>query len=231
MIFVRIARRNTVTYFKHKPCGKHEIYTIRASRVRLTLILCVSRGRREKFLSLIQVFNTFTFYGIDISLLALLTVFLTQFLKKTLFKSAQKKIITFLPFMLGTIFYAVYAGLRNLSLLYVLNEYSSILEHGISVGAIATLYYIMYEQFVREKKATSQTEQVISALIEGYIPAESVERASKAIAEALARDVTGNGMTRAQEILAEYSDGEIDERNMQLLCRLIIETLAHLTTK
>ena len=182
-------------------------------------------------MSLIQVFNTFTFYGIDISLLALLNVFITQILKKTLFKNAQKKIITFLPFMLGTLFYAVYAGLRNLSFIYVLNEYTSILEHGISVGAIATLYYIMYEQFVREKSGLSKTEQVISALIEGYVPTDSVEKASKAIAEALAKDVTGNGMTRAQEILAEYSNGEIGERDLQLLCKLIIESLAHLTTK
>ena len=182
-------------------------------------------------MSFIQIFNTFTFYGIDISLLALLTTLLTQLIKKLIFRKANKKLVTFLPFILGTLFYAVYAGLRNLSLDYLLVEYVSILEHGISVGAIATLYYIMYEQFVRTKSNLSETEKVISALIEGYVPTDSLEAAAKAVAEVIARDVTGNGATRAKEILTEYSDGELNERDLQLLSKLIIETLAHMTTK
>ena len=182
-------------------------------------------------MSLIQIFASFTFYGIDISLLALLTVFTTQIIKKTLFKHAQKKLVTFLPFVLGTLFYAVYAAVSRLSLLYLVNEYVSILEHGISVGAVATLFYIMYEQFVRVKDNLSETEKVIAALIEGYVPTEKVDGAARAIAEAIERDVTGNGMSKAKEILAEYSGGEICERDIQLISRLIIETLAHLTTK
>lgn len=161
--------------------------------------------------------------------LALLTAIVTQIIKKLLFKRA-KKLATFLPFMLGTLFYAVYACVRNLSVYYVLHEYVSVLEHGISVGAIATLYYVLYEQFVRERKGLSETEKVISALIEGYVPTDSIEKAAKAVAEAIGRDVTGNGALRAQEILAEYSNGEITERDIQLLSKLIIETLAHLTT-
>ena len=182
-------------------------------------------------MSFIHIFSTFTFYGIDISLLALLTVIVTQVLKKTIFKNAQKKLITFLPFMLGTLFYAVYAAVRNLSIQYLLSEYVSVLEHGISVGAVATLFYVLYEQFVRQKSGLSETEKIISTLIEGYVPKDSVETAAKEIAEALARDVTGSGATRAQEILAKYSNGETDERDLKLLCMLIIETLAHLTTK
>ena len=182
-------------------------------------------------MSFIQIIATFTFYGIDVSCLALLTTLSTQVIKKALFKNADKKLVTFLPFLLGTLFYAVYAAVRNLSLQYLLSEYVSIVEHGISVGAIATLYYVLYEQFVRVKSGLSETEQIISTLIEGYIPKENVEKAAKEIAEALARDVTGNGAARAQEILAEYSDGEADERDLKLLCMLIIETLAHLTTK
>ena len=191
----------------------------------------VSRERREKFLSLIQIFASFTFYGIDISLLALLTVVLTQVIKKTVFKHAQKMVITFLPFILGTLFYAVYASVSRLSILYLAEEYVSVIEHGISVGAVATLYYILYEQFIRVKDNLSETEKVIATLIEGYIPTDSVEGAASAIAEAIERDVTGNGMSKAKEILAEYSNGEICERDLQLLCKLIIETLAHLTTK
>ena len=193
--------------------------------------MSVSRERREIFLSLIQIFNTFTFYGIDISLLALLTTLTTQLIKKTIFENAQKKLVTFLPFMLGTLFYAVYAGLRHMSFYYILNEYVSILEHGISVGAVATLYYIMYEQFVRVKDNLSETEKVISTLIDGFVPTDATEQAAKEIAAAIEKDVTGTGAKKAQEILAEYSNGEANERDLQLLCKLIIETLAHLTTK
>ena len=190
----------------------------------------MSRARGENFLSFIKIFSTFTFYGIDISCLALATTLLTQLLKKLIFKT-NKKLVTFLPFVLGTIFYAAYAAVRNLSLSYLLDEYVTILEHGISVGAVATLYYVLYEQFVRTKSNISQTEKVISTLIEGYVPSNNLEEAAKSIAEAIARDVTGNGATRAKEILAQYSEGDVNERDLQLLSKLIIETLAHMTTE
>lgn len=164
-------------------------------------------------------------------LLALATSVATQIVKKLFFKKACKKLVTFLPFILGTLFYAAYAAVRNLSIFFVLCEYVSVMEHGISVGAVATLYYVLYEQFVRERSNLSATEKVISTLIEGYIPTDSVEAAAKSVAEAIARDVTGNGATRAKEILTEYSDGEITERDLQLLSKLIIETLANISTK
>ena len=84
-------------------------------------------GAKEINLSFIKIIDTFTFYGIDISLLATLTVLLTQLLKVTLFRRAQKKLVTFLPFIIGTFAYAVYAAVRNLSFCYLLDEYVSIL--------------------------------------------------------------------------------------------------------
>lgn len=182
-------------------------------------------------MTFIEIIDTFTFYGVDVLVLAAATALITQLLKLTLLKRAKKKIITFLPFMLGTLIYAVYAAVRNLSFFYVFEEYTLILEHGISVGAAATLYYVLYEQFVRERTNLSATEKVISTLIGGYIPTDSVEEAAKAVAEAIERDVTGNGAKRAEEIIADYSDGAISERDVQLLSKLIIETLAHMSTK
>lgn len=179
-------------------------------------------------MTFIEIIDTFTFYGVDVILLAGATALLTQLLKKTLFKRAQKKIVTFLPFVLGTVLYAVYAAVRNLSVCYVFEEYTAILEHGISVGATATLFYVMYEQFVRNKKGLSETEGVIATLIEGYVPEDKIESAAKAVAEAIQKDVTGNGASKAEEILTEFSGGEIGERNVKLLCKLIIETLAHM---
>lgn len=185
-------------------------------------------ARRRNFLTLIRIFDTFTFYGVDVVLLAFLTAGLTQVVKVTLFKRAQKKLVTFLPFIIGTLLYAIYAGLKNLSFYYVLTEYTEILEHGISVGAVATLYYVLYEQFVRVKTNATESERVIGTLIENYVPKENVEKVSKAIAEAIEKDVTGNGAKKAEEIILSYGGEELKESDVQLLCRLIIETLAHI---
>ncbi len=182
-------------------------------------------------MTFIEIIDTFTFYGIDVILLAAATALITQLMKKTLFSRAQKKIVTFLPFLTGIFLYAVYAGVRNMSVAYLFEEYTSIIEHGISVGTAATLYYVLYEQFVRKPNGLSETEKVVAALIEGYVPSDSIEAAAKAVAEAIGRDVTGNGAARAQEIIAGYADGEINEKDVVLLSKLIIETLAHMSTR
>lgn len=181
-------------------------------------------------MTFIQIIDTFTFYGVDVLLLAFATMCATQLIKKFLFKNSKKKLVTFLPFVIGTVLYAAYAAVRNLNFFYIFEEYASIAEHGFSVGMAATIYYILYEQFVREKSSITSTEKIITTLIEGYIPADSVEKAAKAVAEAIQRDVTGNGAVRAQEILTEYSGEEVNERDIRLLSKLIIETLAHITT-
>lgn len=190
---------------------------------------CVGRGEID--LTFIEIIDTFTFYGIDVTLLAAATALITQLMKKTLFSRAQKKIVTFLPFLTGIFLYAVYEGVRNMSVAYLFEEYTSIIEHGISVGTAATLYYVLYEQFVRKPNGLSETEKVVAALIEGYVPSDSIEAAAKAVAEAIGRDVTGNGAARAQEIIAGYADGEINEKDVVLLSKLIIETLAHMSTR
>lgn len=166
----------------------------------------------------------------DVILLAALTAVCVQIVKVTVFKRKKKKLLTFLPFLVGTVFYAAYAALKNWSVSYLLDEYTTILEHGISVGAVATLLYVLYEQFVREKSGLSTTQSVISTLIDGYVPSDNVEKVTKLISEAIEKDVTGNGAKRAAEILAENTNEGVSECDVQLLAKLIIETLAHIST-
>lgn len=181
-------------------------------------------------MTIIKIIDTFTFYGIDVVFLAFLTAISVQICKVTFLKKIQKKLLTFLPFALGTLFYAAYAALKNMSFNYLLEEYVNILEHGVSVGAVATLLYVMYEQFVRKDNSLSATESVISTLIEGYVPASNVQRVAVLIAEAIEKDVTGNGASKTAEILKANIGEDADECDVQLLSRLIIETLAHITT-
>lgn len=184
---------------------------------------------KEEILTIIKIIDAFTFYGVDVLLLAALTAAVTQVLKISVLKKLKKKILTFLPFVLGTLFYAIYECVCNLNIRLLLTDYVTIIEHGISVGAVATLLYVLHEQFIREKKGCTQTEQVVATLLEGYVPTDSVEKAAKEVAAAIERDVTGNGAARAEEIIGMYCEGEITERDIKLLSKLIIETLAHIT--
>lgn len=179
-------------------------------------------------MSIFQIIDAFAFYGLDVVLLATLTSLTVQLLKKTLLKRCNKKIFTFLPFIFGTLFYAAYAAISNLSFVYLIDNYITILEYGFSVGTLATVTYVCYEQFLKNKTDVSATEGVIATLIAGYVPSENVESVAKLIAEAIGKDVTGDGAKKTAEILTQNQSGEISENDVKMLAKLIIETLAHI---
>lgn len=181
-------------------------------------------------MSIIQIIDTFTFYGLDIAVFSAVTCMVVQLLKKTALKRCQRKVITFLPFIVGVILYAVYASVCKLDAAYVLTNYVDVLEHGFSVGSLATLVYVGYEQFIRSSGVPSRAEGVIATLIEGYVPTDEVETVAREIAQAIERDVCGDGAKKTAEILTRSSDGEAGEKDVALLAKLIIETLAHLNT-
>ena len=181
-------------------------------------------------MSIFQIIDAFAFYGFDVIVLGALTSVTVQILKKTLLKKCNKKIFTFLPFIFGTLFYAAYAAVRHLSLEYLIENYITVMEYGFSVGALSTLTFVCYEQFLQNKTTVSATEGVIATLIAGYVPSDSVENVAKLIAEAIGRDVLGDGAKRTAEILTENQCENVTENDVKLLAKLIIETLAHLNT-
>ena len=117
-------------------------------------------------MTVIKIIDAFTFYGFDILLLAVLTAATVQIFKLTFLKKCKNKLYTFLPFGLGAFYYAAYTVLVNWNFTILLDGYTDILEHGFSVGSLATLLYVLYEQFVRDKKASTPAEGIISTLIE-----------------------------------------------------------------
>lgn len=181
-------------------------------------------------MTVFEIIDAFTFYGLDIIALAAATSGLVQLLKLTLLKNCQKKIITFLPFFIGTLLYTAYAALVRLSFRYILDNYVNVLEHGFSVGALSTLIYVWYEQFVRSKSKVSATAGVISTLIEEYVPKEELAQIAEDIARAIEKDVTGDGAKKTADILAAHSLEDVTESDIKVLSRLIIETLAHIST-
>ncbi|MCM1438107.1 MAG: hypothetical protein NC131_02690 [Roseburia sp.] len=180
-------------------------------------------------MTIFEIIDAFTFYGLDVILLAAATSVLVQILKLTLLKNCQKKIITFLPFLIGSLLYAGYAALIRLSFKYLADNYVEVLEHGFSVGALSTLIYVWYEQFVRNKKKGGVAESVISTLIENYVPTEELEAVAAEIASAIEKDVTGDGAKKTAEILLSHKPEEVTEGDIKMLSRLIIETLAHIS--
>ena len=181
-------------------------------------------------MNIIQIIDAFTFYGLDVILLATTNCALVQILKVTIFKKCQKKVVTFLPFFVGGALYAAYSALINLNFSYVVENYLSVLEHGFSVGALSTVVYVWYEQFVREKKSAGATAGVIKTLIDGYVPDDAAEKVAEEIARAIECDVLGDGAKKTADILAANSLEEVDEKDIALLSKLVIETLAHIST-
>lgn len=179
-------------------------------------------------MTLIEILDAFSFYGLDIMLLAALTTIVVQILKISILKKCQKKIYTFLPFIVGCLFYGAYTVLYNMDFRILLTQYVDIIEHGFSVGALSTIIYVCYEQFIRGKQEQSATAGVIATLIEGYVPTDELDNAAERIAEAIEKDVTGEGAVKAADILKDYCGDEVDETNIKLLAKLIIQTLAHM---
>ena len=194
----------------------------------------VARMRRalakEYTLTIIQLINTFTLYGIDTIMLAALTTATVAIIKKLFFKKASKKLLTFLPFIIGTIFYCAYSAIINLSVASVINEISAHLEKGFAVGATSTILYVVYEQFVRGDKSTPLSESVAKAILEGYIKSDELSNASKSAYEAVVNDVTGSALERVKQIISEHAAEGVNEREILLLAKTLCDTLSHLNS-
>lgn len=179
-------------------------------------------------MDIFSMIDTLTGYGADIAFISVATCAVVQILKRTILKNCQKKVLTFLPFILGTLFYAAFTAAYNLSIASIIDGLPAVCERGFTIGSLSTVMYVWYEQFVRCKTGQSATEGVISTLIEGYVPTDELESVAKSIAEAIQRDVTGDGAKKAAEILSANTSEGVSQKDITLLAKLIIETLAHL---
>ena len=125
----------------------------------------------------LQFVNTFRMFGADVLLLALAVTCLTSLLKKTVMQNCNKKVFVFLPFAIGLVVYAVFAALITLSAAPFTTDLLLTLEKGFSCGLAATLYYVLYEQFIRAPKDKAQ-KKPLSPLLDGIVPDESKEEAA-----------------------------------------------------
>lgn len=181
-------------------------------------------------LTIIQLINTFTTYGIDTVLLAVLTTITVAIIKKLFFKKTSKKLLTFLPFLIGTLFYCGYSALIHMSFAPVVNSITAHFEKGFAVGATATVIYVIYEQFVRGKSSVSLFESVTRTILEGYIKGDELDNAAKLACDAILNDVTGTALEHVRNIISEYAKEGTNDREIILLAKTLCDTLSHLNS-
>lgn len=162
-----------------------------------------------------EIIDLIAFYGVDVAALAVITCLLTQILKTTWLKNAPNKIYTVLPFIIGLAVYALYVTASRVSFCYVFLNFKEVLEQGFKTGGAATVFYVVYEQFVRGKTA-ALTENALSALLAGYV-ADGKQNA--AAAEIV------NSPESADEILNRYKRADACDAETAALVKLVKKLL------
>lgn len=174
-------------------------------------------------MNFIKIIDFITFYGVDVAVLGILTSVLTQILKTTVLKNAPNKLYAFLPVIIGVLLYAVYA-LATKSFY----DFGTILEKGFSVGAAATVIYVIFEQFTRGNVRLPSAEKVVEAMIADCIDAEMLSSVAKKIEDEFDCSDLQSSTERIAEVLLESSQGEADEQGFTALAMLIAQTLARI---
>ena len=169
----------------------------------------------------LQFFNAFRAFGADVLLLALGVTLVTSLLKKTVMKNCSKKVFVFLPFAIGLVVYAVYAALVTLSADPFTKNLMETLEKGFACGLAATMYYVLYEQFIRSPKSTAHLDPLYT-LLDGIVPEEQREEATGQLIEkctGVEKEQLGKVI---RQTLSPYVSPELSE--MELSAAVIILT-------
>jgi len=136
-----------------------------------------------------------------IQFLAPAVAIVSALLKKTLLKSSHKFVLAALPFLLGSLLYALYRVLSTMSLTPLVGDLSATLSGGFACGSAATIYSAVYDRL------TDRTEQErfspVYPLLEGYV---SESRRAEAAAELYEGSLALEG-----DALTEYLDKTLEK--------------------
>lgn len=157
-------------------------------------------------MTILQYLSAFRLFGGDVLVLGLAVTIAVSVLKKTALKNAPKKLFVFLPFALGTIVFAAFRCLAELSAAPLTSDLAATFEGGFACGCAATLYYVVYEQFLRVKHSAAgnaenaaaentgstenaptdgarSAEETVRTLLKTFVSAETAEEAAKALSD------------------------------------------------
>ena len=174
-------------------------------------------------MTIVQYLSAFRLYGADVLLIALGVSACTSLLKKTVLKNRAKKLCVFAPFVLGTVFYAVFRAIATKSAAPFTADFAETLEGGFACGCAATLYYVIYEQFFRNK--TDGATAVLTPLLEGIVPDEHVEELARILLAECKQTTQEERARFVQETLSRY-DCPLGENERAVYCNLVASYLA-----
>ena len=178
-------------------------------------------------MSLIQLVSAFRLYGADVLFLALGVTVLTSLLKKTVMKKFSKKAFVFLPFALGLVLYAVYRMIATLSAAPLSSDFVHTIEGGFGCGCAATLYYVVYEQFLRGKCGTVAPLEPLLACV----PEKTRKEAAEALYEGAKKVAKGERAAYFYEALGAYADPPMSEAELLATAELLADFMNTLEGK
>lgn len=162
-------------------------------------------------------------YGLDELLIAVGVTFLTSLLKKTVLKNAPSKVYVFLPFGIGIVLFAAYRMLATLSVTPLSDPLT--IEGGFGCGCVATLYYVVYEQFIRKGKNSLSP---LCPLLKGVVSEEKLDEAAETLLSGSKGISDEERSAFVAETLARYALPELSEIELTACFRLVERYLASL---
>ena len=182
------------------------------------------RRAKEMIMTAMQFLNVLRQYGADVLILAVGVSLITSLLKKTVLKNCPTKVYVFLPFLLGLLMYTAYRMAVTWSVVPVTEELRFTIESGLGCGSVATIYYVVYEQFFKKGK----TKLSLSPVLEGIVPDSVREEAADAL-------LTGCKGLKAEELfafvertLARYASPSLSEAEAHACVRALSALLSAL---
>lgn len=178
-----------------------------------------------------EIIDLFTLYGVDVVVLGIVTCALTQILKTTILKNAPNKLYAFLPVIIGTVLYAAYSILTHLSFEYALENFASLLDKGFSVGAVATIIYVISEQFMKGGSPVKLTDaSVIEAMICELVDEEKLNTVAQKIADEFNSADLQSSAQSIEKVLRENAQGDAAAESFAALSVVIVRTLTMFKT-
>lgn len=173
-------------------------------------------------MTFVQITNIFKEYSLIVLLLAAIVCGLTALIKIWV-PDKQKKFLTFLPFILGIIVYGIYLLIAK-GAPEVLKADTVIT--GFECGTAATIYYILYEQFIKNKKsfkASSKQALIIMGILSNAIKPEILSEVSEKVAYILTEKAMDESETAAvfKELILTNAFRDIPTAEVEALIRLI----------
>ena len=157
-------------------------------------------------------------YGLDVILLTVANAALAELLKRTLLKN-KPKIVTAIIYAAGTVMYIVYESIRMKNALFFIDNASSAIEHGLSVGTLTVLLCAAVDRFFDGGSGTS-AEDTIALILKGWVKSGKENDCAKKIIELKASQSGDEFIDGASELVAEYAADGVTAAQARLIAEL-----------